>query len=656
MTLADFVSASSITLLIFLAALGLGWGTFYLLGIRQQRRTYLWLATTCGLGEVSVSTLFLGMNGLLYRSVFIVFLVPLALYGLLLLFRGRWRWAELRQLLVWDGYAWLFRISAYLLLILSASSVLWILLTHALMPPHEWDEVAYHMTLPKLYVQAHRIIYVPFIVHSNWPLNNEMLFVPGLMFGSDIAPHLVMLSMAIWTAGGLLSVGRYAWDDRIGIVAVALFLTVPVVKRLAGIGFIDVAMGLYVLAAMVALHLWQEERRWPWIVICGACCGFVAGSKLTGAGVAIVIGLLFLIGELRHRPLEPRRLLLHSSLIVIAGLLMVGPWYVRSFLFTGNPIWPFAYDLLGGRNWDALGDEYHTGSLLNLWAAEIKKTPMGLVQSFVLLLRQPAELGGYAGGIGMVLPIGTVCALPLLWQRPPRMLGQFLFVGIGFYLTWFLIGSHQIRFLLPVVPLYALLAAYAFVWMYEQLPQFPLRLGLLLLLCGLVLRAWPWMIPGERELQAERFAYVRGTLSRDAWLDQEIDSLPLFRYANSSLPADARILLLPYENRTYYLDRDYIWGHPISQRIIPFEQFQNAEELAAMLQQMGITHVIENPRWMYDGLRYWEQINFLIQSLREECGQPLYQHGAGVVYALGPCQSPPGPSAQEAGEAPRREP
>lgn len=644
MTLTGLLYDSAIALAILLAALGLGHWVLHLLRIEEHGLGRLWLATTCGLGVMSVSTMLIGMAGLLYRVLFAVLLAPFAIAGLLLLVTRLDWWREGRRWLTWSGREISFRVCAYLLLIMSVGSALWILLTHALMPPHEWDEVAYHLALAKLYVQAHRIVYVPFIVHSNWPMNSEMLFSVSLLLGSDVAPHLLMLSMGLLTAVGLLLVARRYFDDRVGVVAVALFLTMPLVKRMAGTGLIDIAPGLYVLAALVALGHWQQERRWPWLVLCGAFCGFAAGSKLMGGGFPLLLGLLLLTIELRQRPLHMGTVLRHGALFGLAGLLVAGPWYARSFLFTGNPIWPFAYQIFGGCNWDVLGDEYHMHSLLELWTLYVPRTPVGLLQSFVYLVTRPSEMGGY-GSIGVVIPLGALGASALVLDMP-RLLRQSLFVCWGFYVLWFALVSHQSRFLLPIVPLLALATAYLFAWLYDRIRLRPWRLALLAGLLAIVVHEWPWVSASERELLASRTPYLRGQISRNEWLDTQIDVMPLFRYANIQLPANARILLLPYENRAYYLDRAYIWGNPVSQRIIPFERFNNAAELAVTLQHMGITHVIDNTTWMYDGLRYWQHDRALMLALRDECGQPLYWHGGGVLYALTECSTAAKPTRE----------
>ncbi len=636
MTLSAFVQAHLVALYILLAGLGLGGGALRLLRLPSQGMERLWLAWVGGLGILSVSTLLLGMVGLLYTWLFAVLLLPCALGGMWLLARSGIVRAA-RDWLAWKHVGW-FRVMAYLLLALSFGSVLWIWLTHALMPPHEWDEVAYHLTLAKLYVDAHRIIYVPFIVHSNWPMNSEMLFSIALLFGSDLAPHLLILSTALLAAWGLLIVGRRWFDDRVGIVAAALFLAVPLVKRLAGTGLIDVAMGMYVLAALVVFEHWRTSQRRTWLVLCGVLCGFAAGSKIMGGAFPLLFGLLVLAVVLRQRPHNFKAALGYGTLFGATGLLVVGPWYLRSWLFTGNPIYPFAFSIFGGRNWDALGDEYHTNSLFQIWALQIPHTPLGLLQSFWYMITQPEKLGDYRGGIGVIGPVGAVCAALLAW-RGPRMLHWALLVSGGFYLLWFAFVSPQLRFLLPIVPLLVLAAAYAFVWVYSHVRVHTVQFALSGMFILLLVQQWPWVDTGERGLLASHWPYITGQMSREAWLDTQIDSMPLFRYANTELPEDARILLLPYENRSYYLDRSYIWGHPISQRIIRFEQFDNASELEARLEQLGINYVIDNPAWSYDGTRYWNHDRTLMLQLRDACGQTLLKQGDAELYKLKPCEA-----------------
>lgn len=640
MTLSGYMHAGAVTLVIFLAALGVGRGFLHALHIREHPVTALWLAATSGLGLLSVGTLLLGVAGLLYPVVFALLLLPLAAYGLIVLFRSDW-WSTGRGWLRWENQSPLFRICATLLLLASTSTVVWILLTHALMPPHEWDEIIYHLTLPRLFIEAHHISYIPHICLSLWPMNNEMLFAIALLFGSDIAPHLLMLGMTLLIAVGLLITARRHFDDRVGIVAVALFLSIPLVQRLAGTGLIDVAMGLYTLAALFAFSRWQQTHYQAWLVLCGVLAGFVAGSKLSGAAIPLLLGILVVIETLRRRPVRFSRLVLNGITFGLVCLTVVGPWYVRSYLAASNPVWPFAYHIFGGRDWDALGNEYLVNAQLELLSPNLPRMPAGLLQVFRYLILQPAALGGYPGGIGVVLPIGGLCATVLV-RRGPRLLGSCLAISGGFFCLWFLLLPLQLRYLLPIVPLLALSTAYLVIWLSDRL-RFPiLQLVFTIAFLVLIYRSIPWFIQAERHLFITRLPMLSSQITRAEWIDMQHEGMDVFRYANTQLPDDARVLLLPYENRTYYLDRDYVWGGLTCQRIIPFEQFTSAVELATVLRGMNITHVIDNPVIEYDRLRYWPQDRALMLALRDTCGQILFTGEAGVVYALADCTTPSG--------------
>lgn len=629
--------------LIGLAGLGLGHLATRPLAIGEPGAYGLWLSAALGMGLLSMLTLLLAASGLLRLPVFLAIMPALALAGVWAL------WSSLRMHLSRRTPAprhgvWVDRMAVPLLLLLAAASLAWVLLVHTLLPPTDWDAISYHLALPRLYVEAGGLTYVNFMLAANWPLNMEMLFAVALLFGSDIATHLTMLGFTGLVAVGLLiAARRHLGDDRAGAVAVLLFLTVPMVKRLGGLALVDVAMGLYVLAAALCFARWQSGRRWQWLLLCGAFCGLAAGSKLMGGGFAILYGLLFLWAEGR-RWLAARHVgrgravageALRGALVFgLAGLALVGPWYLRSYLNTGNPVWPFAYHLFGGRDWDDLGDEYNMQLMYTTWSKVVlPRNPIGLVESFGYMLLRPEEIGDYRGGLGQPLLLGALVATVLL-GRAPGLLRQALFVCAGSWVLWFFLVSHQIRFLLPVAPLLALATGWAFTRLLIRWRSPNVRLAALAGLLLVVSAEWPWSFAPERALFASRLPYLRGELSRQAYIDERVDVMPLVHFANRELPPDANLLLLPFETRGYYLERAYRWAHPASQRVIRFEQHASAEELMATLRGLGVTHLLEHSAWMYDGLRYWERDRALMLDLEARCATPLFRTEKGAVLAL----------------------
>jgi 4-amino-4-deoxy-L-arabinose transferase-like glycosyltransferase len=591
-----------------------------------------YLAPIVGLGLMSLFTLFAGLAGLLYPAL----AWGLALAGAAGLL---WRWPAVGDVPGVEAHVARSVVDKALpvaLIVLAAGSLVYMLFVHALVPPHEWDEISYHMALSKIYVRSHRIVYVPYIVHSNWPMNTEMVFALGLLMGSEMTAHLLTWWMTAWSAWGLYLIGRRFLSRGVGLLAAALYLTVPLVKRLSGTGLIDVSLVFYATAAVLSYASYCRARGAAWAGLAGLLCGFSAGSKLMGAGIALIVGMLIALDALHMPRLSIRRVSGSLALFGAIGLLMVAPWYARSYAFTGNPLWPFLYGVFGGRNWDWLGDAYHMESLTGIWTAELPVSLRGVLLSFWYLFTRPEALGGYSGGLGQVLLV--LAALGVVFAfRGPRLIRE-LALGVAiYYAAWFFLVSHQVRFLFPILPALVLIGAFAFYDVRRWVPWVPVQWATAIALLFFLGSDFPWIQAPERALFASRLPYATGQRSAHAFLEQQIDVLPAMEYANAQLPKDAVVLLLPYETRGYYLDRSYVWGHPISQRIIKFETYDDPVALAEHLRELRITHILDNTAWVYTGLQHWEHDRALMLTLEQQCGRELGHWNETSLYELTAC-------------------
>jgi hypothetical protein len=114
-----------------------------------------------------------------------------------------------------------------------------------------------------------------------------------------------------------------------------------------------------------------------------------------------------------------------------------------------------------------------------------------------------------------------------------------------------------------------------------------------------------------------------------------VDGYAAFQWANANLAPQAKVLLAPWETRGYYLDRVSLWANPISQRVIRWEQFDNADTLAEFLHSLGITHVFWNGVAMIEGVANEEHTNELFTALLDEYGQVIYDRNGYRIYELG---------------------
>jgi len=463
-------------------------------------------------------------------------------------------------------------------------------LTLCLLPPdgNEWDALAYHLAFPKLYLQAGRMVELPFMHQSYFPPLQDMLYLLGLGYGSE-----PMAKVMHWAMGVLAALGAAGFVQRqggSGAWAAALILGAPAFLWQMFSAYADLATALYAALAMFALAHAVRERRSDGLWLSGMLMGFALATKYTALVAWGVWGLVGLVGLWRAHATRAIRTLILSGLFALA---IGSPWYLRNFLWTGNPVYPFAYEIFGGKNWSqAQADAYRNDQL---------KFGMGREPSMLLLApwnlaAYPAPfadpIGARVGERVFLLPslgVGAL-ALPSLWLTGGWASGTGSLMGFVLLnlVGWFYL-MQQIRYLLLVLPVLAgagLTAVHrAAVWARESYA------ALLLLQAGFTL----WLM-GSVYLPALPLAVQ----DRDAYLSRRLQIYPAIRYLNTQTPADSGVILLD-ETRGYYLDRRYLWGNAGHHRLIPYDTMRTGEELAAWMQANGYQYLLINRQFTPQG-------------------------------------------------------
>ncbi|MGD9316666.1 MAG: phospholipid carrier-dependent glycosyltransferase, partial [Anaerolineae bacterium] len=258
------------------------------------------LTLSAGLGLVlfSLLTFALGLAGLLYGWLFWVLLGAggLALWKEFLEIGQALREASLpRPRGRWSGFLGLF-VAASLLLALTA----------ALLPPTEWDSLVYHLVGPERYLQAHRLTFDFDNYYLFFPSFVEMLFTAGMALKGDVVPRLLHFGYLLLTLGALGSFAARFWERRLGLLAAALFLSIPTAVQIASWSYVDLALTFYGLAAFYALLVWLYPKNAPrrstgWLVLAGIFGGACLAIKYTGGATLLVLGAVLLWSLIRRR-------------------------------------------------------------------------------------------------------------------------------------------------------------------------------------------------------------------------------------------------------------------------------------------------------------------------------------------------------------------
>jgi hypothetical protein len=160
--------------------------------------------------------------------------------------------------------------------------------------------------------------------------------------------------------------------------------------------------------------------------------GLIAALTLAAVAVAVLARRLTL------------RLALGFALPAIAVAL---PWYAKNAVLTGNPVYPHVFGALNASAAKELGDSMqsfgHGHSLLDF---------------FLLPARLVADAKAFDGG-QYLSPLFLIFAPAALLYRRARTAVLFTWAGVLlFVIAWF-VTTQQARFLVPVMPALAVLAA-----------------------------------------------------------------------------------------------------------------------------------------------------------------------------------------------------
>lgn len=564
-----------VSLVILACAAGIGWSVVARLGVcggsRAAARSVL--AASTGLGVVSLALYALGIAQLFrppWMQVGWAVLALAALPGL----PGAARDARdaLRSTAACREPAC--AASTALLVILALAA-----LVPALAPPSmtDWDSLAYHLAVPKLYLKHGGIHYISFTSHSNFPFLVEMLYTPGLALGLPVAAKLTHYWMGVLLALGAGVMAGERFGRRAGLLAALGLGGMPIVLWEAGTAYVDLATALYTLTSVYVLTQYLYKPSPGTAVACGLAAGFAASTKMTALVVIPMLGLWIAVdGLAAARRIDWKG----AALFMVIALFVCAPWYARSLVYTGNPVYPFFYSIFDGRDWtaelarnySALQGEFGVGHDV----AAFLLAPYDLTFSPERFYDTP---GLYVGPLMLV-------ALPVLFlglRRERRAVGAACFILVQ-YAVWFLL-TQQSRYLIPVFALISVLVAWT---LYDGDLLRRSRAAVWIVFAATAIFGLWTLTPAVRQSAP----FVMGIQTRDQYLERALDIYSAQKWMNSNLPVGAKVALFG-DTRGFYLERSYVWadyGHNAE-----FSREHNsANDWVHYLIHRGVTHAMVN--------------------------------------------------------------
>lgn len=529
----------------------------------RVRRTDPWLqwalACTSGMGLVALALQALAVAGLLRRGP----LNAVLLLGLLLaawqVWRGGQAWRLGRQRAAQapavsapPGTAWLRGLCAALALVMLIPT-----LVAPLSPPFEWDEMMYHLPHARQWAESGQLSVNRWLRYPWFPYNYDLLYAAGLILRGDLFTHLLHALGGWLTTLMVYRLGlRYAGPlTALGATAIWIGMNLWFFSN----AYVDLGVALFVTGAAAACLLWLEDGSAGrgWLLVSAFLMGVAVGSKYQSL---FFLPLYFAVLLWRDR--RPATLAWVTAALLLPSLY----WYVRNAVLTGDPFSPLGGQVFGFHDWNAR-DHW-------LQFEDLKR-----------VANWPE------------FPLWPLLLTPLL--RPWRSgLAWTCAAAFSAYalLSWYF-TSHYDRYLVPSMPVLALLSAWTCVELLRRSTQ-------------ALARHWPALTPARRrggrwvglalatglvvtyahqEWQHYAWRVSPTQAQRDQFLRQQIVAYDLLQHLRT-LPG-LKIYQWGLEDAIYYAPNP-IWGEVFG----PWRQSDlvdlSAPALAAHLRQQGFNTLV----------------------------------------------------------------
>lgn len=550
-------------------------------------------------------TFFLGMFGLIYKPIFLT----LFLVGIFIsLFDIKYIMQNIKKM--FSDFDFGFNLKSILFILLLFFLI--INLIPAMAPPWTWMGISYHLAVPKIYMREHSIVYIPSILHSNFPLFTAMLNLFGLVLYNDIFLELIAYSFNITLILAIISFSKRFFDLKVGLFAALVFFLMPNVMENTTNFASDIANALFCFLAFYAFVFWFNELNLRWLILSSIMMGLALSTKYLAA-IAFLILLFFLVIKLifiKHK----KKLYKFISLFLfsIISFLVFAPWLIKNYIYTGNPIYPFFYSLLGGK--------YLTETTMVYLSTPTFKL------NFLNYILLPWNFTMFASKFPGIMSVGPIflafIPLLLLFKNKKNVVITLSLIFSFFAITlWFFVGSHYIRYILFAFTFLSIISAFVISELISYKSRVVNFFILIALFSSLVFNSILWM-----GMNLKVFPVVFGLESKEYFYDKLKDHnlYDASQFINKNSASNSKIFLVN-DNRGYFLDRDFVVHNVGVSAYINYSRFSNDEEFFLRLKELNITHMIVNHNFDHDmGVRYTPELKKLFTNLTTKYSKQIY--------------------------------
>jgi hypothetical protein len=458
-----------------------------------------------------------------------------------------------------------------LFLVISICAILAVEFILNLTPPISRDALIHHLAIPKLWLKHGGIYEIKWAGFSYYPMNVDLLYLIPLYLNMDFLAKFIHMSFGLGTALLIYLYLKKRFGNLAGALGVLIFLSTPIIVRLSTQAYVDLGLIFFTTGSILAVLRYREGgfQEWKWLMIAAALMGLALGTKYNAliAWFFLTAAIIFTYARKTKNQLQA----LQTGFVFFAlSLLLFSPWLIKNWIWTGNPFFPLFKGFFSFGHSPAQEGMYSvvSGSVSRgIFQTREMLYGESFWQSLLIPLRYffQGQDNSRQYFDGVLNPMLIVLPLFAFMKKDFQHDKIFFAVfAVFFLLTATFLDQTRIRYILPVVPVLVLLSVTGLMNIYEWAASRPPVLkNLIYFLSAAVFTALltlNGLYVKNYYLSIRPMNYVLGRESKDDFISRHHIGYPAVKFINAHTPKDAKIRLILFAGRGYYLDRLYEEG------------------------------------------------------------------------------------------------
>lgn len=507
-----------------------------------------------------------------------------------------------------------------------------------LVPPISRDALIHHLAIPKLYIQHGSIFEIPDLSFSYYPMNLDLLYMIPLYFKNDILPKYIHFAFALLTTRLIYGYLKNKLSRTYGLLGSLFFLSIPIIIKLSITVYVDLGLVFFSTASLLLLFRWtEEEHSSRYLITAAICCGLATGIKYNSLISFFLLTTSTPLLYIRCRDKNANNLtaLKYGIYFIGIALLIASPWFIRNYLWTGNPLFPLYQNIFNP-------EIVHSGQGMGIFSVRKVFFHESLLQILLLPFRiffegsdnNPQYFDGKLNPFLLLLPLFAFFSKLQQQKTKIQIVALAIFSILFLFIATFQ-SSMRIRYIAPIIPPLVILSMFGlhnivtFFHKYkDNHAGSAVNVIISLIFTAMLLYNINYLIGQFHYVQP--FQYIFGKVNRDTYITRYRPEYPVIQFANHHVDKKAKVLCLFLGKRGYYMDFSHKFYVP-SNKNSTFSQLVTGVSSPAAIQQ-----ILHKSGYRYILLRD-NLTNSWLDSLQQqkEIAVFFFQHHLSLIYSAG---------------------